>query len=199
MAASMDQQSRQYRSGQHIQRRRLALLMALAFALVAWGPRAATVITDGWYASCQALEQQRQIDAARQRIDVLHREVAYARTIEGRDVEAKRRFGVGPDDEVWITVEAERAAARRERPQSVADRVDAWLTDVGSRFVDRVREFAAIVGYWLGIKEVDGFVAVPVIEEQLPAASADSAASSGTAQQTTGADDEAAGDATESP
>ena len=162
----MDQDSRQTQMTRRIQRRRLLAMIALAFAIVAWGPRAAIVISDGWCSSCRALEQQRRIDATSRRMADLQRRVAYARTAEGQDVEAKRRFGVGPDDEIWITVDATEAEPKRAEPQSVADRVNAWLTDAGGRFVDRVREVGAIISYWVGISEVDESVPVPVIEDE---------------------------------
>lgn len=194
----MDQESRQSGTGKQFQRRRLLLLVALGFALIAWGPRAAMVLSDGWCSSCRALEQQRQIDAAGERIDALQREVAYARTSEGRDVAAKRRFGVGPDDEIWITVEANRAPERRGEPKSVADRLEGWLADAGSRFVDRIRELAAIGAYWVGLEEVDGYVVVPEIEDEAPAGAPDSDSdASDQAEPVTGPGGEAGEDETE--
>jgi hypothetical protein len=129
------------------------------------GPRTVRVLTKGWYSSRQVLEHQRQIDAGQERLERLQREVAYARTSEGRDVEAKRRFGVAPSDEIWITVEADGPARQQRKPQSAADRVHLWLTDAGSRFVDRVRETATVLSYWVGLSDVDQSVAVPVIED----------------------------------
>jgi len=192
----MDQDPRQSEIPRRIQRRRLLLLTGLAFALVAWGPRAATVISDGWCSSCRALEQQRGIDAASRRVAALQREVDYARTAEGQDVEAKRRFGVGPDDELWITVDATEAEKRPE-PQSVADRLDAWLGDAGARFVDHVCDVGAIFSYWVGIGQVDECVPVPVIEEEPPAEATDEVTASESAAQDAGSDGEAAGDETQ--
>jgi hypothetical protein len=142
----------------------MALILVGSLIMIG-GPRTVRVLTKGWYSSHQVLEHQRQIDAGQERLERLQREVAYARTSEGRDVEAKRRFGVAPSDEIWITVEADGPARRQRKPQSAADRVRLWLTDAGSRFVDRVRETATVLSYWVGLSEVDQSVAVPVIEE----------------------------------
>ncbi len=193
----MDQDPRQSETAKRIQRRRLLLMMGLAFALIAWGPRAAIVVSDGWCSSCRALEQQRRIDAASQRVDALQREVQYARTAEGQDVEAKRRFGVGPDDEIWVTVDATEAEEARPEPQSVADRLDAWLAKAGAPLVDHVREFGAIFSYWVGIGQVDEYVAVPVIEDEPPVEATDEGTASESAAQGAGTDGEAAGDETQ--
>jgi hypothetical protein len=176
-------------------RRRLVALIAAALALILWGPRTANMVEKGWSSSVQALEHQRQIDLAQQRIDALQREVAYARTSEGKDVEAKRRFGVGPRDEIWITVEAEKAPDERPRPRSIADRVDWWLANAGSRFVDRIREVVTIVSYSFGLSEVDAHVAVPVVE-QIEAADTEEAEETAAESpaEDAGGDGEAAGD-----
>lgn len=164
--ASTNQELQQSASVRNRQRR-LALLALAAFILVAWGPRMIDVLVRGWQSSCLALERQQQIDEAELRIEALHRELIYARTTEGKDVEAKRRFGVGPRDEIWITVDAEKAPEQRPAPQSVADRVDLWLHNAGSRFVDRVRDVGVVFSYWVGLHEVDRYVAVPVIEDEV--------------------------------
>lgn len=163
--ASTNQDSPNRPNDRRHQQRRLILLLAAAFALIAWGSRTISMVEKGWYASRETLKRQQQIEAANRRIDALQREVAYARTVEGKDVEAKRRFGVGPPEEIWITVEAERAPNERPRPQSIADRVNGWLTDAGSSFLDRVRGCAAIISYSVGLSDVDGCIAVPEVEE----------------------------------
>lgn len=193
--ASPNQDSQHSPVTRRSQQRRLVLLLAAAFALLAWGPRAVNMLERGWSSSCLALERQKQIDAAEQRIDALQREVAYARTSEGKDVEAKRRFGVGPRDEIWITVEAEKAPEERPQPQSIADRVDAWLANAGSAFVDRIRRLGAIVSYWVGLSDVDRCVAVPVIEDDAPDEAVEDATSTAdSGLESAGVDGEAAGD-----
>jgi len=119
--------------------------------------------------------------------------VAYARTSEGRDVEAKRRFGVGPRDEIWITVDAEKALEHRRVPQSIADRLDAWLADAGSRAVDNVREFGEVAGYTVGLNDVVQYVAVPTIDQIEPTEEADEDTTSDT-EESGGGDGEAAAD-----
>ena len=171
------------------------LLIAAAFALIAWGPRTVKMLEKGWYSSRVALARQREVDEARERLEALQREVAYARTSEGKDVEAKRRFGVGPRDEFWITVDAEKAPGERPQPQSVAERVDAWLADAGNRFMDRVREFGAVVSYAVGLSDVDECVAVPVIEDADSAESVDETeGTAASAAETAASDGEAAED-----
>jgi len=190
----MDDDLRQSEIIRRSKRRRLLLLTGLAFALLAWGPRAALVISDGWCSSCRALEQQRRIDASSERVDALQREVQYARTAQGRDVEAKRRFGVGPDDEILITIDATEAEEKRPEPQSVADRLNAWLSDAGARSMDNLREFGAVLSYWVGIGQVDECVPVPVIEDEAPAHATGEGTAPEAASQAAGADGEAAGD-----
>ncbi|HCA46345.1 MAG TPA: hypothetical protein DEP45_02995 [Armatimonadetes bacterium] len=186
----MDQHLQPLQSRQ-IQQRRVWLLVAAA-AILLWGSRAAVVLTDGWYASCQVVEQQREIRAADERMAAMQREVAYARTDEGGDVEAKRRFGVGPDDEIWITVDGVTPAQERPAPQSVADRFEGWLCDAGGRVVDRVRQVSEVLGYWIGVNPVDQCVAVPVIEEEPLAEEAASAEEAATGEEPA---DEAGADA----
>ena len=153
------------------------------------------VLSDGWCSSCRALEQQRQIDAAGERS--MRSSARSSPDLRGRDA-AKRRFGVGPDDEIWITVEANRAPERRGEPKSVADRLEGWLADAGSRFVDRIRELAAIGAYWVGLEEVDGYVVVPEIEDEAPAGAPDSDSdASDQAEPVTGPGGEAGEDETE--
>ena len=137
-----------------VKRRRLILIAWLGLAAILWGPRAAVVVVDGWQKSQQVIDHQAEIDATQERIGALEREVAYAETPLGRDVEAKRRFGVGPGDEIWITVEAERSIERVSAPVSLADRVNGWLADAGGEFTGRVRDVNEVLRYWLGLDEV---------------------------------------------
>jgi len=195
--APMNQESRNNSTDRRAQQRRLVLLLGAAFALLAWGPRAVHMLEKGWFSSCRTLERQHQVDAASQRIDALQREVAYARTSEGRDVEAKRRFGVGPRDEIWITVEAERAREQRREPQSIADRLDAWLASAGSRAVDHVREFGETAGYAVGLNDVDQCVPVPAIEDDEPVEATDDDDAPPGERQSGERDGEAAADGSE--
>ncbi|MFO8080409.1 MAG: hypothetical protein R6V07_08895 [Armatimonadota bacterium] len=190
--ASTNQDTQRSSDSRRAQRKRLAWLVVVAFALVAWGPRTAMMLEKGWSSSYAALERQQQIDEADRRIEALQREVAYARTSEGKDVEAKRRFGVGPRDEIWITVEAQPAPERRPQPQSVADRLNVWLTDAGSRFVGHLRAVGATVSYAVGLHDVSTSVAVPVIEDLEIAEP-----SEGHSAESTEGDGEIAGDAAE--
>lgn len=165
--APMDQDLQPLQSRQ-IQQRRVWLVLATA-AVLLWGARGVVELSKGWTASCRVLEYQREIDDAAERMQAMQREVAYARTDEGNDVEAKRRFGVGPDDEIWITVDAATPPQDRPAPQSVAERFEGWLTDAGGRLSDRVRSVSTVFGYLIGVHPVDQCIAVPVIEEIPPA------------------------------
>jgi len=75
---------------------------------------------------------------------------------------------VGPDDEIWITVDAATPPQDRPAPQSVAERFEGWLTDAGGRLSDRVRRVSTVFGYLIGVHPVDQCIAVPVIEEMPP-------------------------------
>ncbi|MFP4250374.1 MAG: hypothetical protein ACLFU7_11990 [Armatimonadota bacterium] len=188
--ASTNQNTRRNADPDRARQKRLAWLIVLTFALIAWGPRTAVMLEKGWSSSHAALERQQQIDEAERRIEALQREVAYARTSEGKDVEAKRRFGVGPRDEIWITVEAQQAPEQRPQSQSVADRLNVWLTDAGSRFVGHLRAVGATVSYAVGLRDVSTSVAVPVIEDLEIAETSDEDSA-----ENTGGDGEIAGDA----
>lgn len=131
------------------------LIAAFGLAMIVWGPRAAVVAIDGWVKSSQVIENQREIDLSRSRIEALRQEVDYGHTPVGKDVEAKRRFGVGPEDEIWITVEAEPAMDLSPTPVSIADHLNRWLSDAGAEFTGRVRDVTTVVRYWVGIDEVE--------------------------------------------
>lgn len=166
--ASPNQDAQQRSDLDRARARRLAWLVVIGFMLIAWGPRTAMMLERGWSSSALALERQQQIDESARRIEILQREVAYAHTAEGKDVEAKRRFGVGPQDEIWITVEAEVAREKPPLPRSVADRVESWLTDGGGRVIDRIREVGTVLSYAVGLTEVDQCIILPVIEDLEP-------------------------------
>ncbi|NLO07150.1 MAG: hypothetical protein GX131_15090 [candidate division WS1 bacterium] len=159
------QQQMQPDKSRFIRRRRVSIIVALGLAAIIWGPRATLVLVEGWNSSLQVMEHQRRIEAADGRLAALEREVAYSATAEGRDVEAKRRFGVGPRDEILITVEVEAAPPPRPVPQSIAERVDVWLGNVGSGFIDRGRQTAAVFRYWFGMDEIEQPLPVRIIDE----------------------------------
>jgi len=139
-------------------RRRWLFIGALAFATIAWGPRAVMMMAHGWCASSQALTREDGIGRTRDRVASLERQVAYTDTTEGKDLEAKRQFGVGPRDEIWITVEVEEPRPPASSPVGIGDRTYGWLTDVGSSTVDRVRGAWDVVRYWTGLDDVSDCV-----------------------------------------
>jgi hypothetical protein len=190
----MRQQSQQNTTDRRFRRRRLVLLLVIGFAVAAWGPRAATVLTDGWCSSCRVLEQQRRIREMQQRIEALEAQVEYARTAEGRDVEAKRRFGVGPDDEVGIMIDSATNSSQSQGPQSVAARLESWLQNAGSRFLDRGRDFWLIIAYGVGLHDVTTCVVVPEVADYTGAGQGDINAGPDATGDSRGADGEAIGD-----
>ncbi len=161
----MNQDLRQFLAGRRINWKRIAVVLTVSAVIVAWGSRAVTVIADGWCASRQALQKQQQIRANDQQIDDLHRQVDYAKTDEGQAVEAKRRFRAMPRNEIRLKVDADGPPPRPGGYPSVADHVNEWLAHAGSRFIDRLRHFGAIMSYWLGCDEVDTCVVVPEVDE----------------------------------
>lgn len=178
-------------------RRRWLLLALLALALIRWVPQSHELLTRGWEASAQVLAHEREIEAAEARIEALEREIAYARTTEGMDVEAKRQFGVGPEEEIWITLEADEPRERMTRPLTIGDRVQSWLSDVGSECVDRVRYTISVLRYWGGldsapdlaeetVAQTEATLEDPYVDPEAPEAVSDNEGS-----------DEAAGDATD--
>jgi len=170
-------------------RRRWLLIGALAFTAIAWGPRSIMVLVRGWCTSTQVLERRDEVALRRDRVDVLERQVKYARTDEGLDLEAKRQFGVGPPGEIWITVEAEEPRAQALPPQAIGDRVSAWLGDTGARWVDDVRSIVAVLRYWVGLDQVSEppprapDATAEVAREPEPQADAEAAADDETAQE----------------
>ncbi|MGC9319777.1 MAG: hypothetical protein ACP5KN_17220 [Armatimonadota bacterium] len=136
---------------QRARRRRWVLLVVLGFTIIAWGPRTVELIVSSWSTASQVMEQERELEATRARQRALRRELAYARTTEGRDVEAKRQFGVGPPDEIWITVEAEEPKPQPTGPLTVGQRVHGWLADAGSQFLDHCRYTMSALRYWVGL------------------------------------------------
>ncbi len=130
-------------------------------AALVWGPRATVLVVSGWSTAAQVLDHHRQFHDSGTRIQALEREAEYAQTDEGKDLEAKRRFGVGPPEEIWITIEAEKAREPASEPQTIDSRLDAWLDDTGSGFMGRLRRAGAIVRYWLGWDTVDECVVAP--------------------------------------
>jgi hypothetical protein len=135
-------------------RRRLTLFAIAALVIAGWGPKAAIVLVDGWVKPVQVKKREREIKAARQNVDALKRELDYLRTPEGKDVEAKRQFGVGPKDEIWITVEAQCLEPVESGPGSIAEQINGWLSNVGDRSIDRVRETGEVVRYLIGADDV---------------------------------------------
>lgn len=158
-----------------VKRRRLILIAVFGLAAILWGPRAAIVAVDGWVKSSQVLDHQREIDQTRARLASLKQEVDYGDTSTGKDVEAKRRFGVGPADEIWITVDAE-PLVEETGPLSIADRLNCWLCDVGAEFTGRMRVGTAVIRYWVGLDEVEYGVETTEVEalddEDAPASTA---------------------------
>ncbi len=136
-------------------RRRIILIVVIGLFAVGWGPNAASVVVDSWIKSNQVREYEAEIEAMQDRISALEREANYGATPIGRDVEAKRRFGVGPEDEIWITVEAEIVPEMRPEPASIAERVNRWLTDAGGEFMDGLRETGAVARYLVGLDRVE--------------------------------------------
>ncbi len=135
-------------------RRRLTLFAIAAIVIAVWGPKAAIVLVDGWVKPMQVKEREHEVKAARQRVNALKWELEYLRTPEGKDVEAKRQFGVGPRDEIWITVEAACVEPVDSGPGSIADQINGWLSAVGDRSTDRVRETGEVVRYLIGADDV---------------------------------------------
>jgi len=158
MAVAVSQDGTHEEMRRRALRRRWLFIGGLAFATSAWGPRAAMMLADGWCASSQVLADEDNVGSTRERIVALERLVAYTDTTEGKDLEAKRQFGVGPRDESWITVEAEEPRAQQSPPQGIGDRVQGWLTDVGSSTVGRVRGAWDVVRYWVGLDDVSDCV-----------------------------------------
>ncbi|MEA3400729.1 MAG: hypothetical protein U9R79_05720 [Armatimonadota bacterium] len=136
---------------QRARRRRWILLIVLGFTTIAWGPRTVELIVNSWSTASHVLEHERELKATHARQKALQREVAYARTVEGRDVQAKRQFGVGPRDEIWITLEAEEPEPQPTGPLSIGQQVHGWLMDAGSRFLDHCRNTASLLRYWVGL------------------------------------------------
>ncbi|MGD9497379.1 MAG: hypothetical protein AB7Y46_13855 [Armatimonadota bacterium] len=165
--------------GTHVRtlRRRWLFLGVLAFAAVAWGPRALMMLAEGWSASAQVLAREQEIQRTRERVAALRREAEYAASAEGKDLEAKRRFGVGPQDEIWIAVEAEPPPRQSSAPVGVGERVEAWLTNAGSSFMDRCRRIWAVGRYWLGLDDVGD--CLPTVVEEEPAPADDAAPAAG--------------------
>jgi len=170
-------------------RRRWLLIGVLTFAAIAWGPRSIMVLVRGWCTSVQVLERQEEIALRRERVEMLERQVRYARTQEGLDLEAKRQFGVGPPGEIWITVEAEEPRRQALPPQAIGDRVSAWLSDTGARWVDDVRGVVAVLRYWVGLDQVseppplDPDPGVAAAADSEPPAGAEPAADDDSAQE----------------
>lgn len=140
---------------QRTRRRRLLLIALFGLAAIVWGPKAAIVLVDGWVKSNQVIEYQRELEDTRERIYTLEHEVAECDTPPGKDVEARRRFGVGPEDEIGIIVEAEPATDAPPAPVSIADRVNRWLRGAVGDFTDRLRDAMIVVRYWVGVDEVE--------------------------------------------
>lgn len=136
-----------------VSRRVLALIAALV--ALSWVPKGIYVVASSWSASAQVLEREQQIRESRERLAALQRQVDFADTDEGRDVEAKRQFGVGSPDEIWVTVDAQPAQPGPPPPQGVGDRVYGWLSTVGERCLDGARHTVRIARYLVGLDDVD--------------------------------------------
>lgn len=134
---------------------RWVLLFIGALMVLLWVPKGGRVIAFSWRASSQVLERKQTIADTRARVAMLQRQVDLAETEEGRDLEAKRQFGVGSPDEVWITVDARPSAPPPSPPQGIGDRVQGWLTTVGDRCLERVRHTIRVARYLIGIDDVD--------------------------------------------
>lgn len=190
MASShQDSAHEQWSQRRRALRRRWLLIGALTFTAIAWGPRSIMVLVRGWCTSVQVLERQDEIVLRRERVEMLERQVRYARTDEGLDLEARRQFGAGPPGEIWVTIEAEEPRPQALPPRAIGERVSAWLSDTGARWVDDVRGVAAVLRYWVGIDQVseppplDPDVSAAAAAEPEPEAEAEPAADDDTAQE----------------
>lgn len=134
--------------------RRVLAAIAVLVAL-SWIPKGIGVIASSWAASAAVLEREQAIAESRERLAALQRQADYADTDEGRDLEAKRQFGVGSPDEIWVTVDALPARPGPPPPQGVGDRVQGWLSTVGDRCLERVRHTIRVARYLVGLDDVD--------------------------------------------
>lgn len=138
----------------HFNSRRVLLFIG-ALIILSQLPNGVRVIVSGWRASSQVLECKQIIADTRARVAPLQRQVDFAETDEGRDLEAKRQFGVGNPGEVWITVDARPPAPAPPPPQGIGDRLQGWLTTVGDRCLERVRHTIRVARYLIGVDDVD--------------------------------------------
>lgn len=137
--------------------RRLLILFLIGVALLLWGQRSFKMLARGWSTSVRVLQCERELELRRQRVELLKKQVAYAATEEGRDLEAKRQFGVGPRDEIWITVEVQEPPPSSPPPRSISERVETWLSSVGSAITNRVRFVVTVFSYWTGFYDVSDY------------------------------------------
>lgn len=136
-----------------IGRRVLALIAALV--ALSWVPKGVHVIVRSWSASSEVLAREQAIDETRRRLSAIESQVDFAATEEGCDVEAKRQFGVGSPDEIWVTVDAQPTRPSPGTPLGIGDRVQGWLTSAGDRCIERVRHAIRVARYAVGLDDVD--------------------------------------------
>jgi len=134
--------------------RRVLAAIAVLVAL-SWIPKGIGVIASSWSASSAVLEREQVIGDSREHLAGMERQADYADTDEGRDLEAKRQFGVGSRDEIWVTVDAPPARPAPPTPLGIGDRVHRWLTSAGNRCIERVRHTIAVARYLVGLDDVD--------------------------------------------
>lgn len=126
----------------------------------------------GWFNSCQVLDRRAEIEALRQQREHLAGKLAYVQTEEGKDVEAKRQFGVGPPEEVRIVVRPRGDASDDAIPRSLGERLTVGMNRVGGAWVGAVRRVRDVVKYWSGLDPAAPAGDLPSVAEPLDEAAA---------------------------
>ncbi len=130
--------------------RRLLWLLLMGLAIVVWVEGMAPPLIDGYGNSSEVLDKRARVAALDRQVSDLRDEVAYAGTVEGRDVEAKRQFGVGPSEDVLINVHVAAAADQEAQPVGLGDRAGSAIQRGLQTVRSSVNRWVELGSYWAG-------------------------------------------------
>ncbi len=133
--------------GRRLNWRRLGILAAVALFALVWARPMMEPLIRGWYTACEVQKQREEQAALEEQLQRLKAKRDFILTDEGKNVEARRQFDVGPPGEVRIEVKV-RSLQPQPTPASLGERFMAGLNRVGGAALNGLQSLWDIFHYW---------------------------------------------------